>query len=122
MGACKQSWRSARRENRSDAGALSALPIHHDPHGSVRWCRIGRGKRFRSHAACVGRNPFADGLAERPTALPLERRYIMSYFSPYCAEVQDYLRACEHFLAAAHIHNRQFSKEELQMVQSYAMD
>ena len=46
----------------------------------------------------------------------------MSYFSSYCAEVQDYLRACEHLLAAAHIHNRQFSEEELQMVESYAMD
>lgn len=46
----------------------------------------------------------------------------MSYFSSYCPEVQDYLKACEHLLAAAHIHNRQFSEEELQMVQSYAMD
>ena len=46
----------------------------------------------------------------------------MSYFSSYCAEVQDYLKACEHILAAAYIHNRQFSEEELQMVQSYAMD
>ena len=46
----------------------------------------------------------------------------MSYFSSYCAEVQDYLKACEHLLAAAHIHNRQFTEEELQMVESYAMD
>jgi hypothetical protein len=46
----------------------------------------------------------------------------MSYFSSYCAEVQDYLKACEHILAAAHINNRQFSEEELQMVVSYAMD
>lgn len=46
----------------------------------------------------------------------------MSYFSSYCAEVQDYLKACEHLLAAAHIHDRQFSEEELQMVVSYAMD
>ena len=46
----------------------------------------------------------------------------MSYFSSYCAEVQDYLKACEHLLEAAHIHNRQFSEEELQMVESYAMD
>ena len=46
----------------------------------------------------------------------------MSYFSSYCAEVQDYLKACEHLLAAAHLHKRQFSEEELQMVASYAMD
>ena len=46
----------------------------------------------------------------------------MAYFSPYCAEVQDYLRACEHFLAAAHVHNQRFSEEELQLVESYAMD
>lgn len=46
----------------------------------------------------------------------------MSYFSSYCAEVQDYLKACEHLLAAAHIHNRQFSEEELQMVESYSTD
>ena len=46
----------------------------------------------------------------------------MSYFSSYCVEVQDYLKACEHLLAAAHIDNRQFSEEELQMVESYAMD
>ena len=46
----------------------------------------------------------------------------MSYFSSYCAEVQEYLKACEHLLAAAHIHDRQFSEEELQMVESYAMD
>ncbi len=46
----------------------------------------------------------------------------MSYFSSYCAEVQDYLKACEHLLESAHIRNRQFSEEELQMVQSYAMD
>ena len=46
----------------------------------------------------------------------------MSYFSSYCAEVQDYLKACEHLLAAAHVHNRQFSEEELQMVESYAID
>jgi hypothetical protein len=31
------------------------------------------------------------------------------------------LRACEHLLAAAQS-NQQFSEEELQMVQSYAMD
>jgi hypothetical protein len=46
----------------------------------------------------------------------------MSYFSSYCAEVQDYLKACEHLLAAAHVHKRQFSEEELQMVESYAME
>jgi hypothetical protein len=46
----------------------------------------------------------------------------MSYFSSYCAEVQDYLKACEHLLAAAHLHKRQFSEEELQMVESYAME
>jgi hypothetical protein len=46
----------------------------------------------------------------------------MSYFSSYCAEVQDYLNACEHLLAAAHIDNRQFSEEELQMVESYSTD
>ena len=46
----------------------------------------------------------------------------MSYFSSYCAEVQEYLKACEHLLAAAHTQNRQFSEEELQMVESYAMD
>ena len=46
----------------------------------------------------------------------------MSYFSSYCAEVQDYLKACEHLLEAAHIHNRQFSEEELQMVESYSTD
>ena len=46
----------------------------------------------------------------------------MSYFSSYCAEVREYLKACEHLLAAAHTQNRQFSEEELQMVESYAMD
>jgi hypothetical protein len=46
----------------------------------------------------------------------------MSYFSSYCAEVQDFLRSCEHLLAAAHVHNQHFSEEELQMVESYAMD
>jgi hypothetical protein len=46
----------------------------------------------------------------------------MSYFSSYCAEVQEYLKACEHLLAAAQVDNRQFSEEELQMVESYAMD
>jgi hypothetical protein len=46
----------------------------------------------------------------------------MSYFSSHCAEVQDYLKACEHLLAAAHLHKRQFSEEELQMVESYAME
>lgn len=45
----------------------------------------------------------------------------MSYFSSYCPQVQSYLRACEHLLAAAH-NNQQFSEEELQMVESYAMD
>jgi hypothetical protein len=28
----------------------------------------------------------------------------------------------EHLLAAAHVHKRQFSEEELQMVESYAME
>jgi hypothetical protein len=46
----------------------------------------------------------------------------MSYFSLYCPEVQNYLTACEHLLAAAQINNRQFTEEELQMVESYAMD
>ena len=46
----------------------------------------------------------------------------MSYFSSYSPEVQDYLRACEHLLAAAKSHNRQFSQEELQMVQSYSAE
>ena len=46
----------------------------------------------------------------------------MSYFSFYCAEVQDYLNACEHLLAAAHTDKRQFSEEELQMIESYGMD
>lgn len=46
----------------------------------------------------------------------------MSYFSSYCSEVQDYLRACEQLLAAAQAHNRQFSEEELQMVASYTTD
>jgi hypothetical protein len=46
----------------------------------------------------------------------------MSYFSSYCPEIQDYLKACEHLLKAAHVHNRQFTEEELQMVGSYAMD
>lgn len=46
----------------------------------------------------------------------------MSYFSSYCAEVREYLKACEHLLAAAHTQDRQFSEEELQMVESYAMD
>lgn len=46
----------------------------------------------------------------------------MSYFSSYCSEVQDYLRACEHLLAAAQAHNRQFSEEELQMVASYTTE
>ena len=46
----------------------------------------------------------------------------MSYFASYCPEIQDYLRACEHLLAAAQVHNRQFSEEELQMVESYAME
>ena len=45
----------------------------------------------------------------------------MSYFSSYCSQVQNYLRACEHLLAAAQS-NQQFSEEELQMVESYAMD
>jgi hypothetical protein len=45
----------------------------------------------------------------------------MSYFSSYCAEVQNYLRACEHLLAAAQ-NDRQFSEEELQMVESYTAD
>ena len=45
----------------------------------------------------------------------------MSYFSSYCAEIQDYLRACERLLAAAQ-NNQQFSEEELQMVECYAMD
>ena len=45
----------------------------------------------------------------------------MSYFSSYCPEVQSYLEACEHLLTAAH-NNHQFSEEELQMVQSYAME
>jgi hypothetical protein len=50
-----------------------------------------------------------------------ERRLYMSYFSSYCPQVQSYLRACEHLLTAAH-NNQQFSEEELQMVESYAMD
>ena len=45
----------------------------------------------------------------------------MSYFSSYCAEVQDYLRACERLLAAAK-NNQHFSEEELQMVEAYAND
>lgn len=45
----------------------------------------------------------------------------MSYFSSYCPEIQDYLKACEHLLAAAQ-NQYQFSEEELQMVESYAMD
>ena len=45
----------------------------------------------------------------------------MSYFSCYCPEIQDYLKACEHLLAAAQ-NNQQFSEEELQMVESYTMD
>ena len=46
----------------------------------------------------------------------------MSYFSSYCPEVRDYLRACEHLLAAGRAHNRQFSEEELQMVESYGTE
>ena len=45
----------------------------------------------------------------------------MSYLSSYGREVQNYLRACEHLLAAAQ-NNQQFSEEELQMVESYGMD
>jgi hypothetical protein len=45
----------------------------------------------------------------------------MSYFSSYCTQVQNYLKACEHLLAAAK-NNQQFSEEELQMVESYAID
>jgi len=44
----------------------------------------------------------------------------MSYFSSYCPQVQNYLKACERLLAAAN--NQQFSEEELQMVESYASD
>ena len=44
----------------------------------------------------------------------------MSYFTSYCAEVQDYLKACEQLLAVAH--KRELSEEELQMVESYALD
>jgi hypothetical protein len=44
----------------------------------------------------------------------------MSPFSSYCAEVQDYLTACERLLSAGQ--TQQFSEEELQMVESYAMD
>ena len=50
-----------------------------------------------------------------------ERRWICRTFSPICPQVQTYLRACEHLLAAAQ-NNQQFSEEELQMVESYAMD
>ena len=50
----------------------------------------------------------------------MERRFHMSYFSSYCPQVQNYLKACEHLLAAAN--NQQFSEEELQMVESYAGD
>ncbi len=50
----------------------------------------------------------------------MERRFFMSYFSSYCTQVQNYLKACERLLAAAN--NQQFSEEELQMVESYAMD
>ena len=45
----------------------------------------------------------------------------MSYFASYCPEIQNYLTACEHLLAAAQNH-QQFSEEELQMVESYGMD
>ena len=50
----------------------------------------------------------------------MERRFHMSYFSSYCPQVQNYLKACERLLAAAN--NQQFSEEELQMVESYASD
>jgi hypothetical protein len=45
----------------------------------------------------------------------------MSYFSSYCTQVQKYLKACEHLLAAAN-NTQQFTEEELQMVESYAVD
>ena len=50
----------------------------------------------------------------------MERRFHMSYFSSYCPQVQNYLKACERLLAAAN--NQQFSEEELQMVESYTSD
>jgi hypothetical protein len=62
-----------------------------------------------------GPSPAADQLQVRKAVVN------MSYFSSYCSEVQDYLKACEHLLAAAQNH-QQFSEEELQMVESYAMD
>jgi hypothetical protein len=46
----------------------------------------------------------------------------VSYFSSYCSEVRDYLRACERLLAATQAHNRQFSEEELQMIESYGTE
>ena len=45
----------------------------------------------------------------------------MSYFSTYSSQVQNYLKACEHLLAAAQ-NNQHFSEEELQMVESYGID
>ena len=61
------------------------------------------------------------GPAEFFGGITRERRLDMSYFSSYCPQVQSYLIACEHLLAAAENH-QQFSEEELQMVESYAMD
>jgi hypothetical protein len=51
----------------------------------------------------------------------MRKAVVMSYFSTYCPQVQNYLRACEHLLAAAQ-NNQEFSEEELQMVESYAVD
>ena len=66
--------------------------------------------------------PIADGF-RRLKAVTCKKggRSYMSYFSCYCPEIQNYLRACEHLLAAAR-NNQQFSEEELQMVESYALD
>ena len=45
----------------------------------------------------------------------------MSYFLSYCSDVQNYLKACEQLLSAAK-NDQHFTEEELQMVESYAID
>ena len=92
---------------------------------------IGRGTPLRFRAVHVSQDllPLSQQKEDQDEGGPVKcfggiitRKAVdMSYFFSYCPQVQTYLRACEHLLAAAQ-NNQQFSEEELQMVESYAMD
>lgn len=67
----------------------------------------------------------ADGLLEGPTADKCEKGGLLMSDNPvfaYRREIQDYLRSCEHLLAAAVTSPQPFTKEELAMVGYYAAE